>query len=109
MKGKLTKKIKGTSERPRLVVFRSLSHIYAQVIDDEKGVTLASASTITKKGTKRSKNSNNMDGAKKIGTEIAKRAIEAGVKKVVFDRGGKVYHGKIAALADAARAGGLEF
>ena len=109
MKGKLTKIIKGTSERPRLAVFRSLSHIYAQVIDDEKGVTLASASTITKKGTKRAKTSNNMDGAKKVGSEIAKRALDAGIKKVVFDRGGKVYHGKIAALADAARAGGLEF
>jgi len=109
MKGKLTKKIKGTSERPRLAVFRSLHHIYAQIIDDEKGVTLASASTIAKKGSKKTKSTSNMEAAKKIGGEIAKRAIEVGIKKVVFDRGGKVYHGKISALADAARAGGLEF
>jgi len=109
MKGKLSKKIVGTTERPRLSIFRSLHHIYAQVIDDEKGVTLASASTIVKKGGKKAKSGCNIEGAKKVGTEIAKRAIEAGVKKVVFDRGGNVYHGKIAALAEAARAGGLDF
>lgn len=107
MKGKLTKKIKGTTERPRLTVFRSLSHIYVQVIDDDKCITLAAASTSTGKKTKSS--SNNIEAAKKIGTEIAKKAIAAGVKKVVFDRSGYVYHGRIAALADAARAAGLEF
>ncbi len=108
MKGKLTKKIKGSTERPRLTVFRSHGHIYAQVIDDIKGMTLASASTTAlKKSGKKVKN--NIDAAKRIGEEIAKRAMDAGIKKVVFDRSGYVYHGKIAALADAARAKGLEF
>jgi large subunit ribosomal protein L18 len=108
MKGKLNKKIKGTTERPRLAVFRSLTYIYAQVIDDEKGVTLASASSSGgKKGKKVA--ANNIESAKKVGTEIAKKAIEAGVKKVVFDRSGYVYHGRIAALADAARSAGLDF
>lgn len=108
MKGKLTKKIRGSTERPRLTVFRSLGHIYAQVIDDDKGATLASASTLDlKKAGKRIKN--NVDAAKRIGEEIAKRSIAAGVKKVVFDRSGYVYQGKIAALAQAARSGGLEF
>ena len=108
MKGKLTNKIKGATERPRLSVFRSLGHIYAQVIDDDKGRTLASASTLgMKKAGKKIKN--NIVAAKHVGEEIAKRSIAAGIKKVVFDRGGYVYHGKIAALADAARSGGLEF
>jgi large subunit ribosomal protein L18 len=108
MKGKLTKKIKGSTERPRLTVFRSHGHIYAQVIDDDKGITLAATSTMSlKKSGKKVRN--NIDAAKHVGAEIAKRAIETGVKKVVFDRSGYVYHGKIAALADAARAGGLEF
>lgn len=106
MKGKLTNKIRGDSERPRLSVFKSLSHISAQIIDDDNGKTLAFATTY-KKGTKKTKN--NIEAAKHVGQEIAKRAIAAGVKKVVFDRGGNLYHGKIAALADAARAGGLEF
>jgi large subunit ribosomal protein L18 len=108
MKGKLIKKIKGSTERPRLTVFRSLGHIYAQVIDDDKGVTLASVSTLSlKKSGKKVKN--NIEAAKKIGEEIAKRSLEAGIKKVVFDRSGYLYHGKVAALADAARNGGLEF
>ncbi len=107
MKGKLTKKIKGTSERPRLTVFRSLNYIYVQVIDDDRGATLVSASTKTGKKGKRSKN--NVEAAKKIGTEIAKKAIEKGIKKVVFDRSGYLYHGRVAALAEAARQGGLEF
>jgi large subunit ribosomal protein L18 len=108
MKGKLTKQIKGNSERPRLSVFRSLTHIYAQVIDDDKGITIVSASSIAaKKGN--AKKSGNIEASKKVGAEIAKKALAAGVKKVVFDRSGYVYHGKIAALADAARAAGLEF
>lgn len=108
MKGKLTKKIKGSTERPRLSVFRSLGHIYAQVIDDDKGTTLVSVSTLTlKKSGKKVKN--NIEAAKRVGEEIAKTSIAAGIKKVVFDRSGYVYHGKIAALADAARAAGLEF
>jgi len=108
MKGKLSKRIFGTNERPRLSVFRSLKHIYAQVIDDEKGITLAAVSTQSlKKGKKAVKN--NIDAAKLIGQEIAKRAIAKDVKKVVFDRGGFLYHGKIAALASAAREAGLEF
>ena len=114
MKGKLTKKIKGTKERPRLSVYRSLSHIYAQVIDDDSGRTLASASTFIKKsgaaaGKHAKKAVKNIDAAKFVGTEIAKRAIAAGIKKVVFDRGGYLYHGRISALADAARAAGLDF
>lgn len=108
MKGKLTKKIKGSTQRPRLSVFRSLGHIYAQVIDDETGKTLVSASTIMlKKSGKKVKN--NVESAKRVGEEIAKKAIAAGIKKVVFDRSGYLYHGKIAALADGARTGGLEF
>jgi len=106
MKGKLTRKIRGTTERPRLSVFRSLNHIYVQAIDDEKGITVASASTKELK----SKNArNNVASAKKVGEEIAKLCIAKGVKKVVFDRGTYLYHGRIAALAEAARAGGLEF
>jgi large subunit ribosomal protein L18 len=107
MKGKLIKKIIGTTERPRLTVFRSLQHLYAQIIDDEKGVTIVSAATNT--GKKGKLASNNVAAAKKIGAEIAKKAIAAGVKKVVFDRSGYVYHGRVAALAEAARAAGLEF
>lgn len=108
MKGKLTKKIKGSTERPRLTVFRSQGHIYAQVIDDDNGKTLVSASTLAlKKSGKKIKN--NIEAAKRIGEEIAKRSIAAGIKKVVFDRSGYLYHGKMAALAAAARTGGLEF
>jgi large subunit ribosomal protein L18 len=108
MKGKLTKKIKGSAERPRLSVFRSRGHIYAQVIDDDMGKTLVAASTLAlKKSSKKVKN--NIEAAKRVGEEIAKRAVAAGIKKVVFDRSGYLYHGKIAALADAARKGGLEF
>ncbi|MBR1581278.1 MAG: 50S ribosomal protein L18 [Selenomonadaceae bacterium] len=96
----------GTAERPRLNVFRSLAHIYAQVIDDEKGITLAAASSMDKdfegKG-------GNIEAAKKVGLSIAKKALEKGIKSVVFDRGGYIYHGRVAALAEAAREGGLEF
>jgi large subunit ribosomal protein L18 len=93
--------------RPRLSVHRSSKHIYAQVIDDVKGVTVASASSLEKDN--RSKTGANVDAAKVVGTLVAKRAIEKGVKEVVFDRGAYLYHGRIKALGDAAREGGLKF
>ena len=98
-------KMAGTAERPRLNVYRSLSQIYAQVVDDQAGVTLVSASTMSLK----LKTGGNVAAAKEIGKAIAERAIEKGVKKVVFDRGGYLYHGRVKALADAAREAGLEF
>jgi large subunit ribosomal protein L18 len=101
-------KMTGTAERPRLNVYRSLNHIYTQLIDDANGVTLASASTVTKKGEER-KAGGNVEAARLVGKLIAERAQAAGVKKVVFDRGGYLYHGRIKALADAAREAGLEF
>ena len=100
---RIRQKLSGTAERPRLNVYRSLNHIYAQVIDDQKGVTLASASTI------KLKTGGNVAAAKEIGKTIAELATQKGVKKVVFDRGGYLYHGRIKALADAAREAGLEF
>jgi large subunit ribosomal protein L18 len=103
------KKIVGTTERPRLNVFRSNSHIYAQIIDDTKGVTLVSASTLDKELKETIANGSNKDAAKAVGTLIAKRAIEAGLKKVVFDRGGYIYHGRILELANGAREAGLDF
>ena len=110
---RIRKKIVGTSERPRLSVYRSVSHVYAQVIDDTKGATLVSAGTVAKgKGaTKDEKRptGGNVASAKEIGKLIAERAKEKGIKKVVFDRGGYLYHGRIKALADAAREAGLEF
>ena len=99
-------KVRGTAERPRLAVFRSLSHIYAQVIDDAKGSTLVAASS-TEKGAE--SNGGNVAGAKAIGQLVASRAKEHGIKSVVFDRGGYHYHGRVKALADAAREAGLEF
>ncbi len=96
-------KISGTAERPRLNVFRSLNHIYAQVIDDQKGITVVSASSI------KLKTGGNIAAAKEIGKTIAELAIEKGVKKVVFDRGGYLYHGRVKAVADAAREAGLDF
>ncbi len=96
-------------ERPRLSVHRSLKYIYAQVIDDAKGVTLAAASSLDEDLKKTAKSAKSIDAAKKVGTAIAVKAIKAGVKQVMFDRGGYVYHGRVKALADAARAGGLEF
>jgi len=106
------KRISGTPERPRLRVFRSVSHIYAQVIDDLSGTTLASAaSTEPTLKTVFSKDvrGGNLAGAKALGKMIAERSIEKGVKRVVFDRGGYLYHGRIKAIADAAREAGLEF
>lgn len=99
-------KISGTAERPRLNVFRSENHIYAQVIDDVKGVTICSASTVEKgfegKGS-------NKEAARRIGETVAKRAAEKGVNEVVFDRGGNIYHGRVKELAEGAREGGLKF
>jgi large subunit ribosomal protein L18 len=103
---RIRSRVAGTQERPRLAVFRSVNHIYAQVIDDQQGHTLVAASTTEKdlrgKG-------GNVDGAKLIGKAVAERAKEKGISKVVFDRGGYLYHGRVKALADAARAAGLEF
>ena len=98
-------KLQGTEERPRLAVFRSVAHIYAQVIDDSKGHTLVAASSVEKAG----KAGGNVAAAKAIGKSIAERAQEKGIKRVVFDRGGYQYHGRVKALADAAREAGLEF
>lgn len=102
---RIRKKIKGTPERPRLAVFRSLNHIYAQVIDDEHGKTLAAASTTEKDlGLE---HGGDIDAARKIGELIAERAISAGIEQVVFDRGGYLYHGRVKALIDASREKGL--
>ena len=99
----------GTAERPRLCVFRSNNHMYAQVIDDTAGNTLVSASTLEKDVKAELEKTNNVEAAAYLGTVIAKRALEKGIKTVVFDRGGFIYQGKVAALADAAREAGLEF
>ncbi len=101
-------KVAGTTERPRLNVFRSLNHIYAQIIDDATHTTIASASTIAKKGEEK-KSGGNIAAAQEVGKLVAERAKEKGITKVVFDRGGYLYHGRIKALADAAREAGLEF
>jgi large subunit ribosomal protein L18 len=109
---RIRRKLRGTTERPRLAVFRSVAHIYAQVIDDVEGKTLVSASSVDKdaRGAKGSKpNGGNVAAAKTIGKLVAERAKEKGVTRVVFDRGGYQYHGRIKALADAAREAGLEF
>jgi large subunit ribosomal protein L18 len=103
------KSVRGTADRPRLTVFRSLQHIYCQVVDDTSGKTLAAASTKDKDLRGGVKYGGNSEAAKAIGTAIAERAQAAGVKQVCFDRGHFKYHGRVAALADAARAGGLEF
>jgi large subunit ribosomal protein L18 len=106
---RVRKKISGTAERPRLSVFRSAKHIYAQLIDDDRGVTLVSASTLDKELAGQIKNGGNVEAARKVGELLAKRAVAKGVVKVVFDRGGYLYHGRIRALAEAAREAGLEF
>ena len=99
----------GTAETPRLAVFRSNNHMYAQIIDDTVGNTLVSASTLEKSVKSELEKTNNVDAAAYLGTVIAKKALEKGIKNVVFDRGGFIYQGKVAALADAAREAGLEF
>jgi large subunit ribosomal protein L18 len=108
---RIRRKLRGTTERPRLAVFRSVAHIYAQVIDDVEGKTLVSASSVDKgaRGDKGKPNGGNVAAAKTIGKLVAERAKEKGVTRVVFDRGGYQYHGRIKALADAAREAGLEF
>ena len=106
---KIRNRFSGTAERPRLAVFRSNNHMYAQIIDDTVGNTLVSASTLEKEIKAELEKTNNVDAAAYLGTVIAKRAIEKGIKEVVFDRGGFIYQGKVAALADAAREAGLEF
>ncbi len=106
---KIRNRFSGTAERPRLAVFRSNNHMYAQIIDDTVGKTLVAASTVEKDVKAELKKTNDVEAAAYLGTVIAKRAMEKGIKEVVFDRGGFIYQGKIAALAEAAREAGLEF
>jgi large subunit ribosomal protein L18 len=102
---RIRQKLAGTAQRPRLNVYRSLNHIYVQVIDDQKGETLVSASTLEMK----SKTGGNVAAAKEIGKAVAEKAVAKGITEVVFDRGGYLYHGRVKALADAAREAGLKF
>jgi len=106
---RLRNNLAGTAERPRMAVFRSLEHIYVQIIDDDKGHTLVSASTVEKAFTEAKKPTGNIEAAKYIGRIIAERAKQNGIETVVFDRGGHIYLGKVKALADAAREAGLKF
>ena len=106
---RMRNRFSGTAERPRLAVFRSNNHMYAQIIDDTVGHTLVAASTVEKDVRSELEKTNNVDAASYLGTVIAKRAIEKGIDTVVFDRGGYLYHGKVAALAEAAREAGLKF
>ena len=106
---RLRNTLSGTADRPRLAVFRSNNHMYAQIIDDTVGNTLVSASTLDKEVKADLEKTNNVEAATKLGTVIAKKALDKGISTVVFDRGGFIYQGKIAALAEAAREAGLEF
>jgi large subunit ribosomal protein L18 len=106
---RIRNRFSGTAERPRLAVFRSNNHMYAQIIDDTVGNTLVSASTLEKEIKAELEKTNNVEAAAYLGTVIGKRAVEKGIKEVVFDRGGFIYQGKIAALAEAAREAGLKF
>ena len=106
---RLRNHISGTAERPRLAVFRSNNHMYAQIIDDTVGNTLVAASTLEKDVKDALEKTNNKDAAAKVGEAIAKKALEKGITTVVFDRGGYIYHGKVQVLADAAREAGLKF
>ncbi len=106
---RVRKKISGTAECPRLAVFRSASHIYAQIIDDDKGVTLVAASSLDKAIKDKVAFGGNVEAAKEVGKLVAEKAIEAGITNVVFDRGGYMYHGRVEALADSAREAGLKF
>ncbi len=105
--GRIRKSVRGTAVRPRLAVFRSLNHIYAQVIDDDKGVTLCAASSVEKSAG--AQTGGNIEAAKVIGKLIAERARDKGITSVVFDRGGYIYHGRVRTLAEAAREAGLQF
>ena len=112
IKHRIRKRVRGNQERPRLTVFRSVAHMYVQVVDDMTGTTIASASTVepsVKGGLGTAAKGGNIEGAKAIGKTIAERLLEKGIKKVVFDRNGYLYHGRIQAVADAARKAGLEF
>ena len=106
---RVKKKVVGTTEKPRLNIFKSLNHIYAQIIDDFEGKTLAAASSNDKELKGKTKTGGNIEAAKTVGGLIAKRALDKGIKKIVFDRSGYLYHGRVKALADAAREGGLQF
>ncbi len=106
---RIRKKIAGTDERPRLSVFRSLKHIYAQIINDEEGITLISACTLSPEIKEQIKYGGTIAAAKIVGDLIARKALEKGIKTVVFDRGGYIYHGRVKMLAEAAREGGLQF
>ena len=106
---KVLNRLSGTAERPRLAVFRSNNHMYAQIIDDTVGKTLVSASTLQKDVKAQLENTDDVAAAAYLGTVIGKKAVEAGIEEVVFDRGGYIYHGKVKALADAAREAGLKF
>ena len=112
IKYRIRRRVSGTVERPRLTIFRSVSHMYVQVVDDASGKTIASASTVepsVKGALAKKARGGNVEGAKAIGKTIAERLIEKGVKRVVFDRNGFLYHGRVKAVADAAREAGLEF
>jgi large subunit ribosomal protein L18 len=112
IKYRIRKRVRGTQERPRLTVFRSVAHIYVQVVDDMHGTTIAAASTVepaVKGALAKEAKGGNVAGAKAIGKAIAERLLEKGVKQVVFDRNGFLYHGRVKAVADAAREAGLEF
>ena len=106
---RIRNRFSGTTERPRLAVFRSNNHMYAQIIDDTVGKTLVAASTLEKDVKAELEKTNNVDAAAYVGKVIAKRALEKGITTVVYDRGGYIYHGKVAALAEAAREAGLQF
>lgn len=106
---RIRKRVNGTAERPRLAVFRSSKHIYAQIIDDGRGVTLAAASTTESEPRGSLANGSNVKAAKEVGRLIAERAKQQGIESVVFDRGGYIYHGRVRALAESAREGGLTF
>ncbi|MBM3801603.1 MAG: 50S ribosomal protein L18 [Acidimicrobiia bacterium] len=106
---RIRKKLQGTPERPRLNIFRSLNHIYAQIIDDSKGLTLVSASSLDKEIRAVNKSGGNVAGAKSVGSELARRAKDKGIETVVYDRGGYQYHGRVKVLAEAAREAGLKF
>lgn len=106
---RMRKDVVGTTERPRLNVFRSLNNIYVQIINDETSMTLVSASTLDKEMRATIEKGGNIEAAKLVGKEVAKRALAKGIEKVVFDRGGHIYHGRIAAVAEGAREAGLQF
>ena len=106
---RIRNKVKGTAQTPRLAVFRSNKHMYAQLIDDVAGVTIAAASTMEAEIAGKLESTSNIEAAQAVGEAIAKKAVEKGITEAVFDRGGYVYHGKVAALAEAAREAGLQF